>query len=183
MILHSRVRRPRLLPALLLPLMILACTGTPQGSPPPDNGSGGSGQRASDSQRRHPLGTLATATILVNGHEVEVWLARTPDQQEEGLMHVPPAEIADNQGMLFVFPAEQVRSFWMKNTITALDIAFTRSDGTIVRTHTMPPRTLQGFSSGEPARFALEMKAGSFARLGVVRGQRIVIPPDVFEAP
>jgi len=70
----------------------------------------------------------------------------------------------------------------MRNTITALDIAFARRDGTIVAIHTMPPLTLRTFSSFEPAMFALEVKAGTFERLGVVEGDVMVIPDSVFKA-
>jgi hypothetical protein len=94
-------------------------------------------------------------------------------------MFVPPEEIADDQGMLFVFSDESIRGFWMRNTITPLDIAFARMDGTIVKIWQMPPRTLQTFSSIEPAMFALEVKQGTFGRLGIKEGDRLDIPPEV----
>lgn len=140
--------------------------------------------RASDAARRYPLDSLPTATVTVGEHTLRVWLARELDARrpgvvEEGLMHVPADEIADDQGMLFVFAYEQVRGFWMRNTIAALDIAFARADGTIVKTWRMPPLTLRNFSSIEPAMFALELKAGTLDRLGVHEGDRLEIPPDV----
>jgi uncharacterized membrane protein (UPF0127 family) len=138
--------------------------------------------RASDQKRNYPLDTLPTAVIRVNNHDLRVWLAITSDHQAEGLMHVPAEEIADDQGMLLVFSDEDLRFFWMKNTITALDIAYARMDGTVVTTWTMPPLTLKNFPSVEPAMFALEMKAGAFERLGIAPGSKIVIPDDVFKA-
>lgn len=148
----------------------------------PTTGPGGS-SRASDAARRYPLDALPTATVVVGDHTLRVWLARELDAQrpgvvEEGLMHVPADEIADDQGMLFVFANEQIRGFWMRNTITALDIAFARADGTIVKTWQMPPLTLRTFSSIEPAMFALELKAGTLARLNVREGDRLEIPLD-----
>jgi uncharacterized membrane protein (UPF0127 family) len=80
-----------------------------------------------------------------------------------------------------VFDEEAYRGFWMLNTITPLDIAFARSDGTIVKTWQMPPLTIETFPSLEPAMFALEMKAGAFARLGIKEGDTLVLPPDVFK--
>ena len=91
------------------------------------------------------------------------------------------SEIADDQGMLFVFPDERYQGFWMKNTITPLDIAYARMDGTIVTIQTMPPLTLQTFPSYEPAMFAFEVKAGTFARLGIGTGDHLDIPDDVFK--
>lgn len=144
--------------------------------------SGGDGPNEDSSSRRtFPLNTLATSTVLVKGQAFRVWLALDADQREEGLMWVRETEIADDQGMLFVFPDERYLGFWMKNTITALDIAFARYDGTIVATHTMPILTLDTFPSYEPAMFALEVKAGTFARLGIQAGDRLEIPADVFK--
>lgn len=97
-------------------------------------------------------------------------------------MWVTAGELADDQGMLFVFPEEGYQSFWMKNTLIPLDIAFARMDGTIVTIETMPPLTLRNFYSLEPVMFALEVKAGTFARLGVTEGDRLEIPPEVFKA-
>ncbi len=166
-------------PGVLAALVAAACSGTPTGE------SGSSRSPSSDAQRRYPLHQLPTATIRVGEHEVRVWLAQDfdplrPGVVAEGLMFVRPEEIADDQGMLFVFADERVRSFWMMNTITPLDIAFARFDGTIVTIHRMPPRTLESFSSYEPAMFALEMKQGSFARLGIREGDKLQLPPEVF---
>lgn len=170
-----------MLAAVITLIMPFGCVG--------DVTSGG----GSSAQRRFPLNTLKTSTLTISpapapgqsardlpSHTFRIWLATTSDQQQEGLMYVPIEDIPDDQGMLFVFSDERVRGFWMKNTITSLDIAFARADGTIVAVHTMPPLTLQTFSSIEPAMFALEVKAGTFARLGIREGDRMNIPDDVF---
>lgn len=137
--------------------------------------------RPSAELRQHPLENMDTGTIEINGQFLRVWVARTVDEHEEGMMHVPESEIADDQGMLFIFSDEQYRGFWMKNTITSLDIAYARADGTIVTIWTMPPLTLRTFPSIEPAMYVLEMKAGSFARLGIEEGTLINIPDEVFK--
>jgi uncharacterized membrane protein (UPF0127 family) len=162
---------------LLLVVPPLGCIGSGSGN---QGGTSTSG-RASDARRRFPLDQLPTATITAKGQMIRVWLAATQERQTEGLMHVPAEEIADDQGMLFVFPDEDYRGFWMLNTVTPLDIAYARSDGTIVKTWQMPALTLQTFPSIEPAMFALEMKAGAFARLGIKDGDRLIIPDDVFK--
>jgi len=136
----------------------------------------------SAARRKFPLETLPTTTIAIDDQTLRVWLVLDAERREEGMMFVPAEEIADDQGMLFVFPDERYLGFWMKNTITPLDIAYARSDGTIVTIHTMPPLTLQTFPSIEPARFALEVKAGTFERLGIRAGDRLDIPDDVFKA-
>lgn len=142
---------------------------------------------SSDRQRRYPLGTLPTDKVTINGHVFRVWLARENDAQrpgvlEEGLMFVRPEELADDQGMLFIFSEESVRSFWMRNTVTPLDIAFARTNGMIVQTWQMPPLTLRTFESVEPVLFALEVEAGTFSRLGIKEGDRLEVPDTVFTA-
>lgn len=132
--------------------------------------------------RKFPLESLRTSTVTINDNTFRAWLAISSDQTQEGLMYVSQDRIADDQGMLFVFDRDDFRSFWMKNTITPLDIAFIRSDGAIVKIHTMPRLTLQTFPSLTPARFAFEVKAGTFAQLGIREGDRVDIPADVFKA-
>jgi uncharacterized membrane protein (UPF0127 family) len=167
-------------------LLATGCVGTPTTS--------GSAAPPSATQRDFPLEKLKSSNITIEsapqpGQDAaqarrspfRVWLALSSEQHQEGLMYVPAEEIADDQGMLFVFPDERLRGFWMKNTITSLDIAFARMDGTIVAIHTMPPLTLETFPSFEPAMFALEVKAGTFAALGIQEGDKLVIPDEVFK--
>jgi uncharacterized membrane protein (UPF0127 family) len=168
--------------ALVIPVCICSCirTGDTNGRATPEDHNG----RVSDASRRYSLDALPTSTVTIAKHIFRVWVAAENDPEhpgvvQEGLMHVPSSELADDQGMLFVFPDEQLRGFWMKNTIAPLDIAFARMNGTIVKIWQMPPLTLQTFSSVEPAMFALEVKQGTFARLGIQEGQRLEIPPEL----
>ena len=90
-------------------------------------------------------------------------------------------DAGQERGMLFVFEAEQPLAFWMLNTITPLDIAYIRTDGKLVKIHTMPPLTTQTFPSVEPARYALEVRAGTFAKLGIAEGDQAEIPTSVLK--
>jgi uncharacterized membrane protein (UPF0127 family) len=185
----SRWSAQRVAFSLLIPLAIAGCAGastsnTSTSRRSSDANSSGGG-RVSDAARKYPLDSLPTDKLSINGHVFRVWLARDFDARrpgvvEEGLMHVPSEEIADDQGMLFVFSDESVRSFWMRNTIAPLDIAFARANGTVVKIWPMPPLTLQTFSSLEPAMFALEVKQGTFQPLGINEGDQIEIPDTVF---
>ncbi len=167
-------------PGLALGMIVVATFGFGCLGSVGTSNSGGSDTN-SIARRKFPLESLPASTLTVNGQTIRLWLAQDADRQEEGLMYVPEASIPDDQGMLFVFPNERYLSFWMKNTPTSLDIAYARTDGTIVKTYTMPPYTLNSFGSGEPARLALEMKAGSFARLNIKVGDKLVVPADVFK--
>jgi hypothetical protein len=124
--------------------------------------------------------------ISINGKTFETWLALTEPQRQTGLMRVTEEELApDNagrqRGMLFVFEVEQPLAFWMLNTITPLDIAYIRTDGKIVKIHTMPALTTRTFPSVEPARYALEVRAGTFAQLGIAEGDLADIPTSVLK--
>jgi hypothetical protein len=52
-----------------------------------------------------------------------------------------------------------------------------RADGTIVKIHTMVPFDTSSYPSVEPAQYALEVPAGTFADLGISEGDTAIIPP------
>ena len=60
--------------------------------------------------------------VILKGERFTVDLAETAEQQALGLMF--REEMADDHGMLFIFPVESRRSFWMKNTRIPLDIFY-----------------------------------------------------------
>ena len=62
------------------------------------------------------------------------------------------------------------------NTPTPLDIAYAQTDGTIVTIRTMKPFDTSTYSSVFPAKFALEVKAGTFKELGIFEGDKIMLP-------
>ena len=143
---------------------------------------------------RNNLNTMTKARISIGDHQLEVWLAKDDQQRQFGLMRVTENELASFQGktdhglsdihrgMLFVFPFEQPLSFWMRNTIIPLDIAYIRGDGKIVGIHTMAPLENRTYPSGEPALLALEVKAGLFESLGIKVDDSVQIPDDVLKA-
>lgn len=139
------------------------------------------------SQERNNLSDMATASVrIVDRTSYTVYIAREDPTGADksvqlGLMNVTQDELADDHGMLFVFRDDRLRNFWMRNTIIPLDIAYIRSDGIIVQTYTMQPLNESGYPSIEPARFALEVKGGQFARWQVQPGDRVEIPPELFD--
>lgn len=75
------------------------------------------------------LGCAKNEVVLPDGTKVKVELATTQQQTERGLMFREKLE--KDSGMLFIFPKEEARYFWMKNTLIDLDIIFIGSKGEI----------------------------------------------------
>lgn len=109
-------------------------------------------------------------------------VAATEAQREHGLMGVPYLPV--REGMLFAFPdaLDQTRYFWMKNTITPLDMVFVKSDGTISSIAARVPATAPGTPDDKLARrdgvgrYVIELGAGEAARDGLATGVRLRIP-------
>lgn len=109
-----------------------------------------------------------------NGKEyaVRVEIADTPAQREMGLQY--RRELDDDQGMLFLFPAEEVLTFWMKNTPIPLDMIFIGSDMKIVGiVHEAVPFSLTARSVKAPSRFVLEIKGGLARQKGIEAGDTV----------
>ena len=129
---------------------------------------------------------LGTVDLTIKEQPFTLWIADDSSEQMRGLMFVDAQEMAPlpdgtEKGMLFVFKHEGYRSFWMKNTIIPLDIAYLDSDGVIVSMYTMAPLdTRMGqYPSRQPAQYVIEVNADVFRRLGVKEGDRIEIPASV----
>ncbi len=127
----------------------------------------------------------ATATIVViggdegEGVELTVELARTAGERSRGLML--REELAEDGGMLFVFPGDTEAGFWMKDTLVPLSIAFIAEDGTILDIQEMEPLSEDVHRPPEPYRYALEVNQGWFEEQGFGTGDRVEIPEEVTE--
>lgn len=87
---------------------------------------------------------------------IHVELAVTRDERQEGLMFRD--KLAADSGMLFIFPAEEILRFWMKDTIIPLDILFFDKDGRFINKFVnVPPLTLTNRVSLSPAIYVLEV--------------------------
>jgi hypothetical protein len=108
---------------------------------------------------------------------LNVEIAKTPAERERGLMN--RTSMAENHGMLFIFPNDQHLSFWMKNTDIPLAIAYISQDGTIREIYHMKPHSLEAIQSDHSVRYALEVNEGEFARFGIKPGDRILFPANL----
>lgn len=114
--------------------------------------------------------TITTAAGKTHRFIVEV--ARTPDQQAQGLMN--RQSLAPDRGMIFPYNPPEMASFWMKNTLIPLDMLFIRADGTIARIEANTvPLSLDPVPAGEPVGAVLELAGGRSAELGIVAGAKV----------
>jgi uncharacterized membrane protein (UPF0127 family) len=104
-------------------------------------------------------------------HQKEIWVevAKTPEERSRGLMG--RKHLGKDQGMLFIFEAEDYHGFWMKDTFVSLSIAFIDKDGRIVWITDMKPLTLDSHVPPRPILYALEMNKGWFAKNSIKVGE------------
>ena len=150
------VRRSRLVPGVLVLGLALAggCA-----RPPVDAGG--------------PSAVIETRTGPVR---VQVEIADTPEVRERGLMH--RTTLAEDAGMVFLWPEDTRSAFHMKDTLIPLSIAFFDAEGRILATLDMEPCRADPCPTYDPGvayRGAIEVGRGALSRWGVTVGDRIRI--------
>ena len=137
----------------------------PATTAPAETGPAATTPATQSGEQRLVLAILNSAgeTVLVQAE-----VASTPEQRQQGLMG--RTELAEDAGMLFAFSGEQPLSFWMKDTLIPLSIAFIDAQGRIVDIQDMQPLDETTHPSAEPAKYALEVNQGFFETRGIKVG-------------
>jgi len=68
--------------------------------------------------------------VLPSGAIYRIELARTPEEQQRGLMF--RESLPERSGMLFLFEDDSPHRFWMKNTMIPLDMIWMDGDGRVL---------------------------------------------------
>ena len=101
--------------------------------------------------------------------KIEVEIADNDREREIGLMYRKSMD--DTRGMLFIFPNQELQSFWMKNTIIPLDIMYVNSDKEIVKIYrNTTPFSEKSLPSERPAMYVVEVAGGFSERHGITEG-------------
>ena len=110
--------------------------------------------------------TVETKTglpISVGAQNFTVEVATTSSERELGLMG--RTELLGDQGMLFIFEASKIHSFWMKDTLIPLDILWISADMKVVDMVTAQPCVSEEcdiYTPSNAAQYVLEVNATSF---------------------
>jgi len=113
--------------------------------------------------------------VEINGCLWRVETAQTGMARHRGLSF--RRSLRPDAGMLFIYPKPDVLEFCMRDCEIPLDIAFIDADLKVVRIHTMPVEPDRAgtvrYTSGAPAQYALEVRAGEFESAGIKVGQKV----------
>ena len=119
-------------------------------------------------------------SVNFGGKTFKVEIADTQEKQALGLMfrdHMPADE-----GMIFIFPNEAPRSFWMKNCRIPLDIMYFDKELKLVSisANTPPCKVSRcpSYPSKAPAQYVLELNAGTASALGIEVGDKMTLDLD-----
>lgn len=127
--------------------------------------------RASDSRAALPQ------AIAPDGHEFQLEIASTPEQQARGYMFRD--RVGRDEGMLFVFPSSDFHSFWMKNCLVSLDILWLSEDLSVVHLEQQVPACKKdpcpSYPSMSKARYVLEIASGGAKKHGLRVGEKVRI--------
>ncbi len=124
-----------------------------------------------------PAKALPRVVVWLGVHPFNVSVAADYPSRAYGLMN--RTHLSRTRGMLFAFRDSAPRTFWMKDTRVALDMLFFNAKYQLVAMQsnaqpcTKAPCKL--YPSRVPARYVLELAAGTAKRLGAQIGQHLRI--------
>ena len=110
------------------------------------------------------LGTLKT--------KIDLEIADNDYERQLGLMN--RKEMKENEGMLFIFPEQEMLSFWMRNTLISLDMIFVNNQKRIVTIHKNTKiLSDQSYPTSQPAIYVVEVLGGFADRHNIKVGDKI----------
>lgn len=160
-----------LLYSLLVPLALLVPACSPQAAENTPTPAVTAGEPSV-----HPVSGLPviplTVTTAKGPHTFRVELARSPQEQAQGLMF--RTAMGPDEGMLFPYDQPHVLSFWMKNTVLSLDLVFIDEQRRVINVaENAVPYSETSILSDAPGIAVLELNGGRARELGIVAGNKV----------
>jgi len=116
--------------------------------------------------------------LMIGDEKVFLEIAETVDKRTKGFMY--RNSLAQDRGMIFIYPEPKLMSFWMKNVKFPLSIAFLKEDGRIINIEEMKPGVEKpGYTSKGFCNYAIEMNKGWFAKNGIKAGDNIELTEKI----
>jgi len=166
---------------VVIALLLTSCSGPQADSDTQSQRTPHSSDTTAAGKEETTSGPPGLRTLVIDASggekvEVRVEVADNVLERARGLMYRKALGV--NRGMLFVYPEEQRLSFWMKNTLIPLSIAYIDSKRRIVDIQDMKPLDDEppSYVSADPAQYALEVNRGFFEEWGVKVGDRVELP-------
>jgi hypothetical protein len=117
---------------------------------------------------------ILSITTATGAQEFIVEIANTEPDRQRGLMF--RRNLGEREGMLFLFDQQEIITMWMKNTYISLDMIFINDERLVVDVaRNAEPLSLDVIASKAPAKWVLELNAGSADRFGIRPGDRVHI--------
>lgn len=151
---------------VVLGILLISCSNKPISS---------SNANANNNNKIEPISSKISeqklpisALVIIGNEKIELEVAKTPEQQELGLMY--RQSLDKNRGMLFSFsPARQV-GFWMKNVVIPLDMVFIQNGKIKAIANNVPPCSVDPCPVYAPNTLVdtvIELKNGRAKELGL----------------
>lgn len=112
-----------------------------------------------------------THKLTIAAQKIDAEIVASPSDRQQGLMFRQSMPV--NHGMLFVFEEAQLHCFWMKNTPLPLSIGFFNAKGELINVLDMTPLSEASNCPSKPAKYALEMNQGWFAKHKIKAGSKL----------
>lgn len=117
-----------------------------------------------------------TNQISINNHLINIEIVKNDTDRQKGLSG--RKSLAQNSGMLFVFPNKGYHYFWMKEMQIPLDFIWIDGDKVVDLTENVSPLRKNSvnpstFTSGYPTDKILEVNAGTVKKLNIKIGDTV----------
>lgn len=152
-------------------------------------GNGGAPAGSGDGDAAGQPSTAETVELTLKGQAFNLELAVDNASRTQGLSD--RKSIAEDGGMLFVFPSPVKTQFVMRRCYVPIDLIFIDEDGYIDSLHAMEviepiggarwKNPFTGYPTTGSILYAVELKGGKIAELGLKRSEKLDLPKSVLQ--